>query len=117
MRKVILFFGMALLVACSEDTEMNSVTENQEETQIEVLSSETMSAYRKAVNSYLYQKDNPDFSQDNLEKIVLEEAKALLEEYGEPDLDEYFGVDAKNEDELIVKKAFERYVELSKIKK
>ena len=118
MRKVILFFGVVLLTACSENAETTTATETTpQNTQAKVLDSETLKAYRTAYSAYLYKKDNPDFSQDNVEKIVLEEAKALLAEYGEPDLDANFSIDAKNEDELIVKKAFEKYVELSKIKK
>lgn len=69
------------------------------------MNSETLKAYRIAYGNYLSQKDNPNFSQDNVENLVLEDSKKLLTEYGEPILDEHFKIEAKNESELIVKKS------------
>lgn len=118
MKKVILFFGIVFLTACSESMESNSKPDtNLQEAHAKKLSSETLTIYRTAYSQYMYQKDNPDFSQENVEKLVLGESKALLAEYGEPELDPNFSLEAKNEDELIIKKAFERYIELSKIQK
>jgi|GEM_PF-5893592 len=117
MRKVVLFFGVVLLMACSENAEISATENNQQEVQAKELSSETLKAYRTAYGNYLSKKDNPNVPQNNVEQLILEESKVLLVEYGEPQLDANFSLDAKNEDELIVKKAFERYVELSKIKK
>lgn len=117
MRKISLLFGVILLIACSENSEESFVKENtSQEVESKKLNSETLKAYRIAYGNYLFQKDNPNFSQDNVENLVLEESKKLLTEYGEPILDEHFKIEAKNESELIVKKAFERYVELSKVK-
>ena len=100
-----------MLLSCSENVEDSTSLDQSEN----VSENDMLSAYRTAFNQYAYKKDNPVFDQSEVDGLVLTEAKQLLEAYGEP---KDFHEDPElTENENLINKSFERYSELTLIKK
>lgn len=100
-----------MLLSCSENVEDSTSLDQSEN----VSENDMLSAYRTAFNQYAYKKDNPMFDQSEVNDLIVTEAKQLLETYGEP---KDFHEDPElTENENLINKSFERYSELTLIKK
>lgn len=120
-QKIILLLFSVALFSCSDENvdktnPSNEITANPETALKSRTDSPVLSEYKKAANQYYFYKDNKDHDQEGINKIILEQAKKLLEEYGEPSPESYDRSQIKSEEDLIIIKAFERFVELGKNK-
>ena len=111
-KSIFLFFGICVFTFTSCTDENVNTKDVMEPTSTSNTSqsdlSNTITAFGKAYSKFMYYKHIED---PNYTDHVIEEARLLLEEYGEAiEQQEYKSIDEK---ELTIEKAFNRYMELT----
>jgi len=119
MKKTIFaLLGLITLYSCADETSQNVKNDENVAAPSSALKSktndETLVAYKKAANKYYFYKDNKEHDQREVNKLIIEEATKLLEDYGDPSPESYDKHLIKTDEELIITKAFERFIELGK---
>src|SRR5690606_37338047 len=109
----LLLCGAFAFISCSDEIE-NGYSDNQQ-AEVEDGNKEVLDVYRVAYNQYAFKKDNPMFDQSEINDLIFDEAESLLETFGEPK--DFHVENNDSQEEIIIQKSFERYVELTLIKK
>lgn len=113
MKKVFLMAGsVLLLVSCADEAVQEQETHNvQQVNEMQKKESPSVASFKKAYALYMYQG-----SQGNTDaaKYAVNEARLLLEEYGEP-VNNY-SYDSANQEEAIVEKALDKYNEIKNVR-
>ena len=113
MKKMFLVAGgILLLVSCADDTVQEQETQNvQQVNEMQQKESPSVASFKKAYALYMYQGSlgNADAAE-----YAVNEARLLLEEYGEP-VNNY-SYDSADQKEAIVEKALDKYNEIKNVR-